>query len=451
MQATKDWKGAVAAGAVLAAVLLGLRLRLADPLADPVLAAEDPYNHMALVREHLRDGTIQPLNTGGDVYPPGLHAVIAAFWSATGMDLYTIFRFAAPVLGAVGVLGVGLLLWRTAGRTAAAIGAFAMAVLPEAVFRTAMLAPTALDLALLPFLLLALVETVAGRLAWAVPAACLAALLLLAHPWVFAILVPAGAAYVLLALLAPWPRAKGPPISALGLAATTAILGCACALALGGCWGACGPGFARILPGGAALKALAPAALGAAILVPVALAVFARRLQPLLDGAARPAGLRRRIVALAAAPVALLGLGALALRAGLPDQVDLVHMMGWPVLALGVAAILTLPFLASPGSHAGAAVVAATAPFTLLDPFRSPYWPHRTAVYLGLGLAMLAGVLGSGMVPLVARIAARQPSTRPRPRPMVLLAAVAPLALLSLVGGAVAVTPGYGHGWYRLY
>ncbi|MFO1533560.1 MAG: HAD family hydrolase, partial [Thermoplasmatota archaeon] len=31
------------------------------------------------------------------------------------------------------------------------------------------------------------------------------------------------------------------------------------------------------------------------------------------------------------------------------------------------------------------------------------------------------------------------------------LAAVAPLALLSLVGGAVAVTPGYGHGWYRLY
>ncbi|MCA1818910.1 MAG: hypothetical protein LC620_02470, partial [Halobacteriales archaeon] len=77
--------------------------------------------------------------------------------------------------------------------------------------------------------------------------------------------------------------------------------------------------------------------------------------------------------------------------------------------------------------------------------------PHRTAVYLGLGLPMLAGVLGSALVRLVARVAARQPSARPRPRPMVMLAAVAPLALLSLVGGAVAVTPGYGHGWYRLY
>src|SRR5688572_26440747 len=71
--------GATFGIAAIAAILaLGVVLRLVDPLSSPVIPAEDPYTHMAIVREDLRTGELQPLTEGADLYPPGLHAFLAA-------------------------------------------------------------------------------------------------------------------------------------------------------------------------------------------------------------------------------------------------------------------------------------------------------------------------------------------------------------------------------------
>src|SRR5687767_374002 len=75
------------------AMYLGTDLRLIDPFASPVLPAEDTFNHMALVQEHVRDGSLDPLYPGGRLYPPGMHAWVAGAWSFTGYDLYQIMRF----------------------------------------------------------------------------------------------------------------------------------------------------------------------------------------------------------------------------------------------------------------------------------------------------------------------------------------------------------------------
>src|SRR5688572_3762692 len=62
--------------AVAGAAAWGIALRLVDPLSTDVIPAEDPYTHLALTREHLRDGSIDGLNGPGAPYPPGLHAVL---------------------------------------------------------------------------------------------------------------------------------------------------------------------------------------------------------------------------------------------------------------------------------------------------------------------------------------------------------------------------------------
>src|SRR5688500_12071397 len=74
--------------AILSVVALAVVLRLADPLSSPVVPAEDPYTHMALVREHLRTGELDPMNTHETLYPPGLHGFLAVAVVLTGADLY---------------------------------------------------------------------------------------------------------------------------------------------------------------------------------------------------------------------------------------------------------------------------------------------------------------------------------------------------------------------------
>lgn len=149
---------------ILAVTVAGVALRLDDPLSSPVVPAEDPYTHMALVREHLRDGSVEPLYESGTVYPPGMHSFVAATWVYTGVDLYELTRLGPALLGGIGILGVGLLLWRVEGPVAAFVGASAFAVAPEIIFRSSMLAPTALNLALLPFLFYCFLEILRGRL-----------------------------------------------------------------------------------------------------------------------------------------------------------------------------------------------------------------------------------------------------------------------------------------------
>jgi len=451
----------LAVAAVLAAIAAGVSLRLKDPSSSPQLAAEDPYTHMALVREHLRTGTLGSLNPGTQTYPPGLHALLAAVWTATGLELYDIFRYGAVVLGAVGILGVGVLLHRTAGPAAAATGAWAMAVLPEGVFRTTMLAPTALDLALLPFLVLCLAELGRGRLAAAWPGAALVLLLLLAHPWVFALLAPAAAIATLLALWAPGRRALHPH----GVALVLLLVGVPLAASLAGCWGACGIGFRDVAPDLAGtLASMAPWASCITAFTALGLWVLEHRLQPGLDrDAARPHPIRRSAlcVLLATAAVAIL---VPALQAGLPSDVDLVHMVGMPLLALAAAGLVVAPWVRGPASPWAAAWVLVTLPLTVTNPLDSPFWPERTAAYLGLGLALLAGLAAGAAARVVGHLATRRRaaqdprsnaaaapvSWRTAPLAAVLLL-VAPVAIGSASAAAVWQTPQYASGWYRLY
>lgn len=448
---------ALATAAIATAIAVGVQLRLEDPLSSPVLPAEDPYNHMALVREHLRDGNLDPLNPGGRLYPPGMHALLAAAASYSGIDLYQIMRLGPTLLGAIGILGMALLLHRFEGPIAAFVGALAFAVAPEAILRTTMMAPTALDLALLPFLLYALLEVLRGRLAWAGVAATLCAYLVFAHPWILTIVALAGAVFTVAALAMPWPASRGPPLSPRGFVATVAIVGVAWSLAVWGCAGACGPGFGEILPQGDRLSAFAPLIAGAALLPALILRLAPHSFDWVSrKPAPRPSLTAPRAVAAACVALVLVLVTVPAINQGMPSNVNLPVMFGWPILLMAAFALVLLPFIPSPASHMGAAILATTYPFVIYNAFDSPFWSHRTAVYLGAGLVMLTGVAAGAL----ARAAVHAVVTRklaflaaPRQRARPAFAVMAGLLVAASLGGTVyAATPTEDQtGWYRLY
>ncbi|MES2153960.1 MAG: DUF6541 family protein [bacterium] len=433
------------------AVALGLSLRLRDPLSSPVMAAEDPFTHMALVRNDLDRGSFAPLNAGEGLYPPGLHAMVAVAASFLGTDLYTLMVLAPAVLGAIGVAGVAVLLWRHEGPVAAVAGAAACAVAPEIIFRSGMMSPTAIDLALLPWFLLALLEVVRGRFGWLLPATTLAVFTLFAHPWLLTVLAITGVAFAVFVATAPWPQGRA-PLSSRGLAAACCIVGVPVALMLWGCAGTCGAGFRDIFPGGDQLRFAAPAVAAITLAVAAVLWLAARRLDPLL-AARRPRPTWVRLIACVGLAAALVAIVVPAVQDGMPEFVNLPRMIGWPILILAGAALVALPFAATPVRTAGAALAAATLPFVLYNPFHSPFWPHRTAVYLAVAAAILAGA-AVGQASKAAGAAVQHWLRRPRRASRL---AVAPLALAAvvLVGVAgtadvVAATPD-PYAWYRLY
>lgn len=448
----------IAALAVALTVALGVLLRLEDALANPVIPAEDPFTHMKLVREHVRTGTLEAVEgPAGTMYPPGMHGAVAALWIFSGVDLYALFRFAPAATAGIGVLGIALVLWRFAGRTAAFVGAMAFALAPEIIFRTAMMAPTALDLAMLPFLFYALLEVIGDELAWIGVAAPLAVFFVFAHPWVFGIVAAAGLLFALLAIGFPWPASRSPRLSSTGFAATLAIVGGGLGLVLSTCAGLCGPGFTGILPYGGLLKLVWPVVLVVSFLPVVLLAIRSEGASGILPDARD--GLRplwTRLAMSGGLAVLLVGLTVPAVQGGMPELVDLPAMIGWPLLALAAFAFVALPFLADRLAYLGASLAMVTYPAVIYNPLNSPFWPHRTAVYLGLGLVILAGVAG-GALARWGRGLWHERVARPRPeghllsRPTV---AIAPalIVAVSLGGTMFTATPtGYADGWYRLY
>lgn len=450
------WPRVVAALAVVAAIGLGTVLRLADPLSSPVMAAEDPYTHMALVREHLRTGGMDPLNPHENVYPPGLHAFIAAAWVYTGSDLYSLMLYGPVVFGAIGIAGLAMLLWRGAGPVAAVVGALALAVMPEAIFRSNMMSPTALDLAVLPAFLYALLRILAGRVGWVGVAAPMAVFLAIAHPWLLAILCSAGGVFLVAALLLPWATtSRSPPLTVAGVAGAIAVLGVGLGAAL------MVPGFGDTLklPGSAGLARVGLAAIGLS-LVPAAILLRWR------DRARADAWLARGpphvLVRAGLSVLIAAGLAAtlaLARRGGLPAFVDPQGMFGWPVMALAALALVALPFLASPLANLGAALSAVTLPFMLFNFLHSEFLPHRTAIFVGFALAILCGVAAAGLARLATRLwgAASSALSRPRiagrPAGAKWLVTAPALLVAALLSGSIYTgTPdGYEGGWYRLY
>lgn len=444
-------------GAVLAAVALGIILRLVDPLSTPVIPAEDPYTHMVLVKEHLRLGVLESLNAGGGLYPPGMHAFLGALWVFSGIDLYQLFRFTPVILGGIGVLMMGALLWRQVGPVAGFVGALGYAVAPEIIFRTTMMSPTALDLAIVPMFLYAALEIVKGDLRWLGVALPMALFMVFAHPWLLAILAITGGVLAVLSLLAPGSDRDTPRPSVLGVALLVATVAGALALSLTGCQGMCGPGIAGVLPDAFSAWWVTPAILVGGILPAVAVAVWPEHAESLLslEGRASSPWWVRMIVAAGLAG-ALAAVTWPAIQQGFPDHVTLVRMFGWPILAAAAVAFVALPFLPNRAAHAGAALCVATYPFVIYNPLSSPFWPHRTAVFLGIGLVLLLGVAAAALVRWSKQaLATLRPVSRPRPsgRTAAVVLAVPALLVAAMMGGAVyAGTPdGYEGGWYRLY
>ncbi|MGQ0535376.1 MAG: hypothetical protein ACT4PT_04820 [Methanobacteriota archaeon] len=441
--------------ALVAAIVVGIRLRLEDPLSATGLPAENPYTHLVLVRDHVADGSIDPLHARGALYPPGMHAVLAAAWISTGADLVSVMRFAPVVFGAVGVLGMGLLLLRFAGPVAAVVGSLAYAIAPEIVFRTTMMAPTAVDLAVLPFLFYALLETVRGRLAFAAVLGVLTLFVTFSHPWLLSILLLSLVAFLVVAWTFPWPADRAAPVSRSGFAAVVGIFGGGFALTVSGCLGACGPGFRDVFTGGADLAVLTPVLLSASALAALLLWRGPRFLGRLFARTAADPSTPPPKVPTRASTLLLLGLGAFTLPGllgGLPAFVDLPGMFGTSILVAGIGGFILAPRIPRPITHIAAGLFLATYPFVIYNPLESAYWPHRTAAYLGVSLAMFTGLFAAALVESVT--ASREPAPEARGIPRGFLRrtpfVAAAVATLFVAGAVQAGTP-EPWPWYRMY
>lgn len=442
--------------ALLATIVLGIGLRLVDPLSTPVIPAEDPYTHMAIVREHLRTGELEPLTVGAGLYPPGLHSFVAAVWVFTGADLYEIIRLGPVFFGAIGILGMALLLWRHVGPVGAFVGSLGYAVAPEVIFRTTMMSPTAQDLALLPFFLYALLEVSAGRLAWAAVAAPMSLFLVFAHPWLLGILAMMGVVFIAVSYLLPFTASVGERVTPLGLATAIAIVGGGLGLTFTSCNKKCGPGWIDLFPELATYTWLAWLFVLLAF-APLLILYNLRNTQAnkfLTIKRERPVWWPVRVAA-SFAIAGLLGWATqIAFQQGMPPHVNLPRMIGLPILGLAAFAIIMIPFLPGRLSHLAAGLFAATYPFVIFNPLNSPYWSHRTAAFLSVSLMMLAGIAAAAITRWTAHAisASSKPNATARSARRYVAVFAAFLVAIACAGTVYAGTPdGYEGGWYRLY
>lgn len=206
--ATIAWRRALLAGLLA----LALVVRFREPLASPIIGAEDPYLHMARTWE-LIEGHVSRN------YPPGFSVLLLPFAILGPEAFYAAARFLPPFLGVVEVLGVYLLCRENLRTPAALVAATAVALMPENVLRTNLLFPTALDLALLPFFLMHLMRAARGNrqsLAWG---GGIALGLGIVHPWVLVYMVPPTIAVAFLQLRQKRDRAIAfGVIAAIGVA-----------------------------------------------------------------------------------------------------------------------------------------------------------------------------------------------------------------------------------------
>jgi hypothetical protein len=327
---------------VVAVALLALALRLRDPLSSPIIGAEDPYAHMARTWD-LGRGQL-------DNYPPGLAMLMLPFTMLGPATFYQVARF-IPVLAGVSLAVGTFFLCRRWMHPAGAITAAALvAVMPETIRRTDVLFPTAVDLALLPWLFLLVLLAVDGRRAAAIGAVVLAVVLLAVHPWVFALAAP-PLLVVTFVVAARQHRGWRVPLAIAGGLVLGAII--------------------------AALKFGSP------------IDLVMRHAWPHLQQ------LIRNPASLWPPPVfvdlpAMLTIPALVV-AGAGAVVAVVHRNRLTLLALAWSLFLL--------------------PLVLVDWFDVWYLPHRTAAYLALGIAMLGGIAVSGFASLFSNADAKARNT----------------------------------------
>ena len=316
--------------AAAAIVLLAWLLRMREPLSSPIIGAEDPYLRMSNAWD-----VVQGRGLFTSHYPPGFSLLLAPFAFLGPSVFYFAARFGPTLLGAAEVAGVYVLCRGRLGTTAALVAATVVAVMPENIFRTNLLFPTALDLALLPWffhLVLRVYED--GDRRALTTAAVMALVMLVTHPWVVALLVPTIGMF------------------ALAMAARSRR---------------------RIIP-------LAAAAGGGAILLVVALSFLPGTWNP------APAFFKNagpRLIELIVNPASI---------APLPIHVNLPLMLTVPVIVLALAGSIVALVRRSRLDVLALAWTGLLLPFVLVDWFDVWFIPHRTVAYMSIGVGVLAAL-----------------------------------------------------------
>ena len=316
--------------AAAAIVLLAWLLRLREPLSSPIIGAEDPYLRMSNTWD-----VVQGRGLFTSHYPPGFSLLLAPFAFLGSSVFYFVARFGPTLLGAAEVAGVYVLCRRRLGTAAALVAATVVAVMPENIFRTNLLFPTALDLALLPwfFHLVLRVYEDSDRRALAM-AAIMAVVMLVTHPWVVALLVPTVGIFAL--AMAGRERRRIVPLAA---AAGTGGLCLVAALSfLPGTWNPTPAFFQNAGP---------------------------------------------RLVELVVNPASI---------APLPVHVNLPLMLTVPVIVLAVVGAIVAVVRRSRLDVLALAWTGFLLPFVLVDWFDVWFIPHRTVAYLSVGVAVLAAL-----------------------------------------------------------
>lgn len=474
--------GLLASAMLVVIVAYGVHLRLQDPLSDPVMGAEDPYSHVVFTKESLEKGAFgDSFHLGTEMYPPGLHAFLGVLVSLSGVDFYQFARFAPVAFGAMAIVGMHALAARLAGRwrerrdeagnvvervfvphhAAGLAAALVTAVLPEHVFRTNLLFPTALDLAILPaFLLSFLYAWEAARsedaaLPTSAQGGCALLLFLLltpplafTHPWVVPLfLVPACAFLALRAFREAPDRASA--LRSLFTPAVLTVLATAFTMAFR--WDESDTGFADFfaaLPGlgwttgvglsGPVLFVALVVVLGALAVPALLVASYAARLRQ----AFHPV-VRALVAAVVAAGLLLL---VRALSRSPPFEVSYVAMLGHVAIGLALAGLVAALLRPSPLGDLALVLGAFLFPLTAIDLFDSPFWPQRTVAYLCIGVALLAAHLVAALHDLALAPVARRSRSASR-----VLAPVALVASILLVAAPVLAMPAPTYSWYRLY
>ena len=343
--------------AAIVAVAIGVRLQ--ETASSPLIGAEDPYRHMERTWDIVQ-------GKGFAEYPPGLTLVLLPFTFLGPDALYVVSMYIPLAFAAVMVLGMFMLGRHYIHPSGGLVAASLMAVMPESIRRTDLLFPTALDLAILPFLLLAVLKVSEGNRRALVPAGLLGGFLMLSHPWVLALALPPLAVFALVMAWRQKPEWR------------KAVVGIGAALALAS----------------------------------VVFAFTATRLPQIL--------------------------GDLGSLATLPAYVDLPAMLTLPALLLGgVGAVLAIR---SRDRFSILALLwtALLLPVVLVDWLGLWYVPHRSVVYLAMGIAMLAGVPVAELLRLLKE-------SKPQAQPSVTFGAVG-LALLVVTPTGIGMDP-----WYRTF
>lgn len=452
----------VLAGAILLGiVLVGVALRVQDPLSGP-LAAEDPYTHVVFTKEILEKGHFgDSFYLGTAMYPPGIHAFSGAFSPLAGVRLYDLAVWAPVALGAVAIVGTYCLANRLGGPVAGLAGALLVAVMPEHVFRTNLFAPTAFDLALLPAWMMLFVLAVtprsgepaaprpdasSPRFIAAVSFVGLAVPIAFLHPWAIPLFAAPLAIFAALREL----RTGGAPREVGSRLATAAILVVVVsAFAMASRWDRTDTGFAGFLDRMVVLSPVAALELAPVMLFAVLACVLGVLAAAFVVagsygaswGARVPLAVRRGVaVALAFVLVAAVVL----LSRDLPLHVEYFSQFHTATVLLGMAGLVAALVAPTRLGDLGLALTLVLFPLTAINVFDSAFWPERTVIYLAMGVTLLAANLVAWAFSHAVRVVTQKRSTR-------LAIPVAILASVLLVGGAVAAKPAPTYPWYRLY